>query len=659
LLPISSLAAIRWLPLTNQSGTTIPPFACLRIVGAALDSTGQLIYSVDQPNGDASASYMFNGSMAVAAGAAGSGTLDFPCQAIWDAGTPAVADVWGPQAGQWTLTKNGSPGFPVLSVVDRGTSRMLVGSPSAPVVLFEAPIYGTPLVASAPSAEVSFAGAVPIYGSLPPEAAFPLSVSNDFSRSGAIGQLALVAEDAAGNYRLLAVAGGPGGCTFTLQGDLSSGSASATVIASWGGAPAAAASTITVNDPLGLFARALGPSSATYAAQGEAIYDPLQGYVVTACDQETLKYRCLLDGTMTYDGTSGVTGLMPMNARPFGQARTAAIGPANPLAYAGQNSSAATIEWNAGANQWEFTGVQNYKQTEVTGVQLSGLNLQTRTRDAVGMFNGSETGYATSGTVPSTGVTAVVGESFAGGTLSYTTQSLTVLGTGTAAPPTTLFSTVSLAPITSLQYYSSTHNFQDKTTPITAIDPSFAATSAAREGADWSNWAATVKADPLTAVNWSGSNVLSQTTTDMYLMEVGSAGAPTSAGSLATTTATIVSGVQYSGGALQYQTQTLTVLATAAPSGWSSLFTTASVTAVVGLSYTAGALQSQTQSFTAINPGAASGYSSWATMSTVNLVSNVSYGSLTLSETIQPIYAWTAGGTSNTTVTSATACPTS
>jgi hypothetical protein len=149
MLPTSPLAAIRWLPLVNQSSSTIPAFACLRVVSTALDSTGQLIYTVDQPNGDASANYLFNGPSTVAAGAGGSGTLDFPCQAIWDTATPSAGDLWGPKTGQWTLTKNGSPGFPVLGIVDNGTSRMLIGSPSSPLATIVKPVYDIAAISSA------------------------------------------------------------------------------------------------------------------------------------------------------------------------------------------------------------------------------------------------------------------------------------------------------------------------------------------------------------------------------------------------------------------------------------------------------------------------------------------------------------------------------
>jgi hypothetical protein len=107
----------------------------LRVVSTALDATGQLIYTVDQPNGDTSANYLFNGPQTIAPGSAGTGTLDFPCQTIWDSTTPSPGESWGPNSGQWTLTKGGLPGFPVLGVVDSGTNRMLIGSLPASAII--------------------------------------------------------------------------------------------------------------------------------------------------------------------------------------------------------------------------------------------------------------------------------------------------------------------------------------------------------------------------------------------------------------------------------------------------------------------------------------------------------------------------------------------
>ena len=116
-----------------------------------LDSTGQVIFSVDQPNGDSSATYLFNGPCSIAPAANGSGTLDFPAQAIWDTGTPAIGDTWGPKSGQWPLAQRATPGFPVLGIVDSLTQRMMVGSPEPAWTTVVKPIYDiAPIAGSTP-----------------------------------------------------------------------------------------------------------------------------------------------------------------------------------------------------------------------------------------------------------------------------------------------------------------------------------------------------------------------------------------------------------------------------------------------------------------------------------------------------------------------------
>ena len=83
-------------------------------------------------------------------------------------------------------------------------------------------------------------------------------------------------------------------------------------------------------------------------AKGEAIYDPVQGYIIVACDQETLKYRGVLGGTLLHsDGSATVGTLLAMNSFPFGQATSdSTISAENVLALGGQSGAACTIEWN-------------------------------------------------------------------------------------------------------------------------------------------------------------------------------------------------------------------------------------------------------------------------------------------------------------------------
>ena len=143
--------------------------------------------------------------------------------------------------------------------------------------------------------------------------------------SGRSGAKCLVAGDATitdgvadPNYYLLAVPPG-GGCTFQLQTeDLSGGSASATVGTEiWGTIPTRRATRLPSTISKGS-SPALGSVSATAAAKGQAIYDPLQGFIVVDCDQETLKYKCVLSSTLlSSDGSGSVGSLSAMNATAF------------------------------------------------------------------------------------------------------------------------------------------------------------------------------------------------------------------------------------------------------------------------------------------------------------------------------------------------------
>ena len=115
------MAAIRWLPLVNQSSFTIPAFACLRVVSTALDATGQLIYTVDQPNGDASANYLFNGPFTVAAGPAARARSTFPARRFGTSPRQARANRGDRRVDSGRLPKEACQAFPcwALSIAAR------------------------------------------------------------------------------------------------------------------------------------------------------------------------------------------------------------------------------------------------------------------------------------------------------------------------------------------------------------------------------------------------------------------------------------------------------------------------------------------------------------------------------------------------------------
>jgi hypothetical protein len=179
--------------------------------------------------------------------------------------------------------------------------------------------------------------------------------NNPLGLGAASGSLVLVVErESNGDLDIIAVKSSGGGCTFTLTSAYSAGAASATVDTPWGAAPDAAAAAITVNDPQGLFARALT------AAIGEALYDPTQGYIVVACNQETTMYAGTLGANLTASTTSvNVQSLAACDAKPFGQATTSSYYPAyNTLKLSGKSGDPCYIKWNQTTARWEITAVK-------------------------------------------------------------------------------------------------------------------------------------------------------------------------------------------------------------------------------------------------------------------------------------------------------------
>jgi hypothetical protein len=101
---------IRWLECRNASAEEAPGFALVKIAGVDADGTLQLA----KPDTDGQDGLVL-GPAALAAGARGLCTADFPAWALYDVadGTPALGETWGAGAGSWKLRKN-KPGWRVL-----------------------------------------------------------------------------------------------------------------------------------------------------------------------------------------------------------------------------------------------------------------------------------------------------------------------------------------------------------------------------------------------------------------------------------------------------------------------------------------------------------------------------------------------------------------
>jgi hypothetical protein len=103
----------RWLEFTNDAGMEIPAFACIRIIEADAETL-----SAERPDGT-DGTFAFNGPSAVADGAGGICTLDFPAWALYDDGdgTPGNGDEWGPGTDTFNLRAAGT-GYIFTGAID-------------------------------------------------------------------------------------------------------------------------------------------------------------------------------------------------------------------------------------------------------------------------------------------------------------------------------------------------------------------------------------------------------------------------------------------------------------------------------------------------------------------------------------------------------------
>ena len=122
---IDEQTGIRFLPVRNDSGETIPACAAMRISG--LDTDG--VFLVDKPNSTGQTTGIaFNGTTeipatvtddrGVASDGEGTAFVEFPVLALGDEtdATPAFDDEWGVSSGSWKLVKPGT-GFKAIGNV--------------------------------------------------------------------------------------------------------------------------------------------------------------------------------------------------------------------------------------------------------------------------------------------------------------------------------------------------------------------------------------------------------------------------------------------------------------------------------------------------------------------------------------------------------------
>lgn len=131
------LGDMHWREFRNDSGEEIPAFACMRVTGAEVVSTGRVALTVGKPNTfGAQYNHVFNGPLKVANGKYGLCTRSDGAAALYDSadGTPAFGESWGPRDATWKLKKN-TGGF-VVEIVTNSTQALASVKPQ-PFLMFK------------------------------------------------------------------------------------------------------------------------------------------------------------------------------------------------------------------------------------------------------------------------------------------------------------------------------------------------------------------------------------------------------------------------------------------------------------------------------------------------------------------------------------------
>ncbi len=111
-----------WQPWTNDSSETCPPHGVFRVT-----SQSQVKIRGEKPSTTFGSLYGVNGDTAVKQGRTGKCCLGPMILALYDTGTPANGEGWGPKSGQWTLSKN-YPATATISGVVNTTNKLVLAN---------------------------------------------------------------------------------------------------------------------------------------------------------------------------------------------------------------------------------------------------------------------------------------------------------------------------------------------------------------------------------------------------------------------------------------------------------------------------------------------------------------------------------------------------
>jgi len=120
LQPGSGGASLVPQPITitfvNESTEEVPAFGVMAVTGAGWSATAGPYITIEKPSDTVAKVYAVNGPVNVAKDAAGQCFLSGWCRVLYDTGTPAVGELWGPKADQWSATLSGVR--PLLTILD-------------------------------------------------------------------------------------------------------------------------------------------------------------------------------------------------------------------------------------------------------------------------------------------------------------------------------------------------------------------------------------------------------------------------------------------------------------------------------------------------------------------------------------------------------------
>lgn len=117
----------RWIEFKNDSGSSIGPYAAMRVSGYQqdADTAHQVVLKVAAPNDEAGQSICFNGNKTVAVGKTGYCTFDAPCYAAVSTGG-SNGDLYGVEDGNLELVPDDAGAFTYLATVAAGPNGEIV-----------------------------------------------------------------------------------------------------------------------------------------------------------------------------------------------------------------------------------------------------------------------------------------------------------------------------------------------------------------------------------------------------------------------------------------------------------------------------------------------------------------------------------------------------